>query len=110
MKYPTELFEGLGPPAKPEDMARLEATELAAFNGVRLLGSVVAIHGWRSMDSVDFRRVKRLWRAQCQGGVMVELDHPLHNGSTEVSAAWCVPAGITSAEYDAMVSIKARAP
>lgn len=53
-------------------------------------GDRVHVIGWRHPGSVDVRTVVCLWREPCEGGVMVELDRPLHNQTSEacVSLAW----------------------
>jgi hypothetical protein len=54
------------------------------------VGDMVHIFGWRGCGSIDRRIVKRISIDEhtCQTGIMIELDRPLHNGSTFVDLAW----------------------
>jgi hypothetical protein len=65
----------------------MDAKPITEHNGIHL-GDEVRIYGWRHPRSVDVRRVLSLYRAQCQGGMMMRLNLPLHNGSTCVSTEW----------------------
>lgn len=63
-------------------------TELPHYRGV-VPGAQVAIVGWRSPGSIDYRVVASITREQCQSGVMLHfLGRPLQNGSMSVCAGW----------------------
>lgn len=61
--------------------------EIASFRGIKP-GDVVTVVGWERPGHRDQRRVVRLIRARCQGGVMVQLDKPLKHGSSTLAIGW----------------------
>lgn len=61
--------------------------KLSSFGNVRV-GDTVVVLGWRYPGSRDLRTVEDMYRAKCQHGVMVRLNRPLTNGSTNVSIGW----------------------
>lgn len=61
--------------------------EIASYRGIKP-GDVVTVVGWERPGHRAQRRVARLIRARCQGGVMVQLDKPLRHGSSTISIGW----------------------
>jgi hypothetical protein len=61
--------------------------DLQEYKGVKV-GDQVHVEDWRWPGSVDVRTVERIYKATCQGGVMVEVSPQLYNGSTLISFSW----------------------